>query len=79
MARQLTLEERQVVVIGEDDVRFTGALMPQVDTLRRALQATVIDAKVSTRWLAVAAEIKTFAQRQRDCDCDCDCDRVRTR
>ncbi len=61
--------------------------MPQVDTLRRALQATVIDAKVSTRWLAVAAEIKTFAQRQRDrdrdrdrdCDCDCDCDRVWTR
>ena len=54
-----------LVVIGpEGVVRFAGPLMPQADTLRRLLRATV-DARADAHWPAVAPEIQSFAVRLR--------------
>lgn len=54
-----------LVIIDPVAVRFAGPLTPQVETLRRLLRATVVEADAAARWPAVAAEFDEFAQRLR--------------
>lgn len=52
-----------LVIADRAAVRFAGPLMPQPDTLRRLLRATVVDAQVDIRWPAANSEFLAFAAR----------------
>ena len=52
-----------LVIADRTAVRFAGPLMPQPETLRRLLRATVVDAPAGTRWPAANSELQAFAAR----------------
>ena len=52
-----------LVIADRTAVRFAGPLMPQPETLRRLLRATVVDAPAGTRWPAANSEFQAFAAR----------------
>jgi hypothetical protein len=54
-----------LVILDAEQVRFAGPLMPQAETLRRLLRATLQDAEPMRVWPAVAPEIEAFAARLR--------------
>ena len=52
-----------LVITMRSTVRFAGPLMPQPETLRRLLRATVVDAQADTCWPAANGEYLAFAAR----------------
>lgn len=52
-----------IVIADPAVVRFAGPLMPQAETLRRVLRATVQEVSPDTRWPAVGSEIESFVRR----------------
>lgn len=54
-----------IVIADAAAVRFAGPLMPQAETLRRLLRATVLDTADRTQWPGVGAGFEAFGRRLR--------------
>jgi thioredoxin 1 len=58
----LDVETFPTLVIADDaQVRFTGPVTPQRDTLQRLLRATVLEARPDAAWPAVEPAVQAFA------------------
>jgi thioredoxin 1 len=55
-----------IVIADADQVRFAGPIMPQPDTLRRLLRATIGEAHAGARWPDANSEAIALAARLRE-------------